>query len=106
MTEIPKDQYDRLKHMIADLVRLQDGYVPTDADLAGAPVLEGWMWVEVRGHPCLAGVVMGHPKIVDGHRCVTSTVMAIANDERWVRTVSRFYRLGRPLSSHVGGLNG
>lgn len=100
------EQIDRLHRLVADLRRLQDGYVPTDADLAGTPILEAWAWVEDRGHLCVMGIVAGHPIIPTGHRCVTSAVMAAADDDRWVRTVSRFYRLGRPLASHMGGLDG
>lgn len=100
------EQTDRIQRAIDDLRRIQAGYVPTDAELARAPVLEAWAFAVGDGYLSVAGVVTGHPKILDGHPCVTSPVVAIADDDRWMRTVSRFYKLGRPLASLVGGLDG
>lgn len=97
---------ERLHRLVADLRRLQDGDAPSDTDLAGVPVLEAWSWVLDRGRLCAMGIVSRHPIIEDGHRCVTSAVMVAAENDAWVRTVNRFYRLGRPLASHVGGLDG
>jgi hypothetical protein len=106
MADNQNEQIDRLHRLVQDLRRLQDGFVPTDADLAGVPLLEAWSWVLDRGHLCAMGIVSQHPFIEDGHRCVTSAVMVVAENDAWVRTVNRFYRLGRPMASHVGGLDG
>ena len=99
-------QTDRIQWALDDLRRIQAGYVPTDAELSRAPTLEAWASAVGDGYLSVAGVVTGHPKILDGHPCVTSPVVAVADDDRWVRTLSRLYKLGRPLASLVGGLDG
>lgn len=78
--------------------RLHKGELPTNADLAAAPLLEGWALEEVApGLFRLVGVVTGHPLLADGW-CSTSVLLFIAADRTWARTVSRLYRLGMPLA--------
>ena len=83
----------RISRALEDLRRLLHGYVPTADDLAEAPLLDSWSLLGSN----LLGRVSGHPTITDGHRCLTSVVLALAADHTWARTVIRFYRLGRPL---------
>ncbi|WP_426131805.1 DUF6634 family protein [Pararhizobium sp. PWRC1-1] len=86
----------RLKKLLADLERLESGTVTSPALLA-VPFLDQWVhsWRKV---PCLEGVVEGHPSLPNGHGIVTSEVYAHlrADDEYFVRTLSRWYRLGEP----------
>ncbi|WP_332700989.1 DUF6634 family protein [Devosia sp.] len=78
--------------------RLHEGERPTNADLAVAPLLEGWALEEVApGLFRLVGVVTGHPLLADGW-CSTSVLLFIDADRTWARTVSRLYRLGMPLA--------
>lgn len=82
------------------LDRIRRGEEPTAEMLADAPVLELWgvtrygddAEVVIR----LVGVVHGHPSIQDGP-CTTSPVLYLPESQEWVRTVSRYYRLGKPL---------
>ncbi|MBM6579420.1 hypothetical protein ILT44_04425 [Microvirga sp. BT689] len=67
---------------------------PTDIDLMAAPVLDDWRVMHRRGVPCAFGRVTDHPQHGTGH-LTTSEVLRIADDESWLRTRNRFYRLGR-----------
>ena len=88
---------DRMQQALVDLSSLQEGYRPSDEELADAPLLNSWC--RLGSH--LVGVVVGHPVFADGHRCITSPVLALATDGTWARTVSRYYRLGMPMGSSV-----
>ncbi|WP_378951240.1 DUF6634 family protein [Mesorhizobium sp. ANAO-SY3R2] len=47
--------------------------------------------------PCLAGLSSGHPKLPGTQRPIrTSDVWLVSQDWGWARTLSRWYRLGRP----------
>ena len=82
---------------LAEADRLAAGEVPDPEVLAAAPLLRDWL-IEPQssGYFRLYGRVTGHPEIPDGW-CTTSPVLHVGPDEAWVRTVSRFYRLGPPL---------
>jgi hypothetical protein len=78
-------------------VRIQHGELPTAADLAMAPRLEGWAIEEVSpGLFLLVGVVSGHPRVADGW-CSTSVLLVLDKHRKYARTVSRLYKLGKPL---------
>jgi hypothetical protein len=80
----------------ADLERLAAGWRPDASDLAGAALIDGWAFTLGRGLS-VAGHVRGHPFITDGHWALTSNLIALdVAHARWLRTVSRFYILGRP----------
>lgn len=48
------------------------------------------------GVPCLSGRVFGHPKIEEGHRVLTSDLIALNVVRHLALTKSRFYSLGKP----------
>ena len=80
-------------------IKLREGELPTEAELADAPLLTGWvLGQESGGHSQLGGFVSGHPSLADGW-CWTSVVLYLEPNRRWARTVSRLYRLGDPLNS-------
>lgn len=80
-------------------IKLKDGELPTEAELADAPLLTGWvLGQEPGGYSRLGGFVTGHPSLADGW-CWTSVVLYLEPNRRWARTVSRLYRLGDPLNS-------
>jgi hypothetical protein len=61
-----------------------------------APILDRW----ILGHrfvPCLTGLSTGHPRLVGENRLVaTSDLWMLSEDRAWARTLSMWYRLGRP----------
>lgn len=82
------------------LDRIQAGEEPSAEMLAEAPVLELWGVTRYASDADIVirivGVVHGHPSIQDGP-CTTSPVLYLPESQEWVRTVSRYYRLGTPL---------
>lgn len=92
--EILALQIDRLQRLTVDLMLLADGHLPVSED---APILDNWIHTS-RFTTCLAGEVTGHPLLPgSGRHIVTSDVWVIAEELGCVRTLSRWYRLGRPL---------
>ena len=82
---------------LREAARIAEGFVPGEAELAGAPVLSHWaVQAQPGGTVRLIGVVSGHPSIRDGW-CTTSVVLAADINAGWARTVSRYYRLGPML---------
>lgn len=94
---IPAEVFDEA---MCELARLNAGHVPSDSDLAAAPLLTDYI-VESCGHLYrLYGVVKDHPVLDDGW-CTTSPLIAVGPHQAWCRTVSRYYRLGRPLLERI-----
>ncbi len=92
------EEIRRLKKLVADLERLEAGTISSPA-LMAVPFLEQWLHSSRRVEPLLQeGVVEGHPSLPDGHQIVTNEVYAhlCADDEHFVRTLNRWYRLGTP----------
>jgi len=91
---------DRVARALADAARHAAGEDPDPEVLAAAPLLEGWIITCIsESRFVLEGVVTGHPRLPDGHLVSTSVIVSLAHDDTWARTVSRYYRLGRPLFS-------
>lgn len=82
----------RLRAMCDDVDAVLAGLPPTERLLARAPLLTGWEAAPYEAI-CLIGQVSGHPLIDDGP-LRSSQVYMIDPDQRWARTISRFYRLG------------
>lgn len=90
---------DRLAALIVDMERLQHGVLPEALAGADAPILDHWMLSE-RAVPCLVGLSTGHPTLMGENRLVrTSDLWLISEDQAWARTLSRWYRLGRPADA-------
>ena len=84
---------ERLRDLADDLEALErEG--PQPEDLAGAPLMEGWAFEAGRTR-VITGVSHGHPNIPAGREVRTSDVFA-TDGRTWARTLSRWYRLGRP----------
>ncbi|CAN7343303.1 hypothetical protein [Rhizobium sp. LjRoot258] len=92
-TRITKE-VGRLRRLLVDLERLEAGTVSAPA-LMATPVLDQWSAARRNVH-CLQGIVEGHPSLPDGHEIITSELYAHfhADDEHFVRTLNRWYRLG------------
>lgn len=85
----------------SDLERLAAGWRPDESDLGAAVLIDDWAFNLQQGLS-IVGRVRRHPTIVDGHLTATSVVVAIDVEEaRWVRTLSRWYALGRPEGTVV-----
>ena len=86
-----------LERLISDLRAIRSGMQPTPKTLAEAPLLSGWE-IRRRAALCLTGIMTGHPIIGEHRQGVTSEVWFIDPRFRFIRTLSRFYRLGLPSS--------
>jgi hypothetical protein len=86
----------RLEKLAADLDRLACGIMPTAESLAAAPRLDGYVRA-TRPVPCLVGHCTDHPRL-NGPLITTTDLWVVAPELGWVRTLSRFYRLGNPRS--------
>ncbi|GJE81993.1 DUF6634 family protein [Methylorubrum thiocyanatum] len=89
-----RDVGDRLRDLADELRAIRDETAPTNRDLAHVPRIEDWT-AGTREVRVLTGRVYGHPEIADGRRIVTSDLYA-SDGATWARTLSRYYRLGRP----------
>lgn len=90
------DTISLLRRLIHDLERIRAEGYPDAGLLDRAPVLQQWS-TEIRPVACLAGLSSGHPVLPGSARpIITSEVWLIAPQDGWVRTLSRFYRLGKP----------
>ncbi|MEN3145232.1 DUF6634 family protein [Ochrobactrum sp. WV_118_8] len=69
---------------------------PSDEVLANAPFLNLWWIIQAGQFLRARGQVEGHPSI-DEPYVTTSPVMGFNVDEGWMRTRSRYYRLGSPI---------
>lgn len=69
---------------------------PSDDVLASAPFLDGWWIVQAGQFLRARGQVEGHPSIDDPY-VTTSPLIGFNVDEGWMRTRSRYYRLGSPI---------
>ncbi len=84
----------RMRAMCDDLDAVLAGLPPSEKLLADAPVLQEWRKVSYSAL-CLAGFVSGHPTIRSGP-LVSSQLYMVDPEQKWARTMSRFYRLGTP----------
>jgi hypothetical protein len=83
-----------------DLSWLECGVRPTAEDLDDAPILHEWRFHSIRS-TVLEGIVVGHPSLRDGP--VRTSMLFYCDKERtFARTLSRYYRLGRPASEDNG----
>lgn len=75
---------------------------PTSEDLAEAPLADLWaVLVKDEGDlPALWAQVSGHPLLGD-RQILTSALVGLNREAGWARTISRWYRLGRPFPSAV-----
>jgi hypothetical protein len=87
----------RIDQLSIDLMMLVDGRynVPNDA-----PIIDQWSLAPSPPSVCLTGLGSGHPLLPGNSRgIVTSDLALIAEDVGVARTMSRWYRLGRPAGS-------
>lgn len=80
------------KRLTKDLQAILSGAKPTPAELDAAPLLDNYQFV-TRAVPAAVGFGTGHPTLPRGS-IKTSQIYVLDPDHRWIRTLSRFYRLG------------
>ena len=96
-------EIERLEELMAALeVICMPFPIPLDQMLArsqpNAPILDEWRFA-FRPVPCLEGLSTGHPQLPGERRpIVTSEIFLISEELGWARSLSRFYRLGRPFN--------
>lgn len=91
----------RLRTLADDAERLQQ--TQSAPPLQTAPLLKFWMPVRRPEGLRLVGQVSGHPQI-KGRMIMTSPLWFADPHGRWVRTLSRYYRLGPPANPTEAGL--
>lgn len=94
---IPPDLPAKFRRLAIDLDSLSCRPLPALA-LRDAPTIEGWAAILAPVGVCLVGQAVGHPRLGD-RPVITSPLYAADPDGRWVRTTSRFYRLGEPADA-------
>jgi hypothetical protein len=76
--------------------RILAGVLPEAIVSEEPPLLDRWILGNTLA-PCLVGLSTGHPTLVGANRAIaTSNVWLMSDDMTWARTLSRWYRLGRP----------
>lgn len=91
---------DRLKGLVADMERVRAGLGEEDLP-ADAPMLDQRI-IGQRPVACLVGCSSGHPILMgEGRPIATSDLWLISEDGQWARTLSRWYRLGRPVRQQM-----
>jgi hypothetical protein len=94
---MPPDLPAKLRRLATDIESLS--YRPLSAlALRDAPTIEGWAAILAPVGVCLVGQAIGHPRLGD-RPVITSPLYAADPHGRWVRTTSRFYRLGEPADA-------
>ncbi|MEO3432586.1 DUF6634 family protein [Inquilinus sp. CAU 1745] len=85
-----------LEQLQREFPYLKRDEIPPGVDLDTAPLLDHWSY-SLDPPDGLIGVVTGHPHLRDGGWITTSQLVWIDETRGIARTVSRYYRLGRPL---------
>lgn len=96
---IDADLPAKLRRLATDLDALRDFPVST-AVLRDAPLIDQWTAMLTAAGLRLIGQVTGHPRLGD-RPVMTSPLWAADPAGQWVRTTSRFYRLGEPADAEV-----
>jgi hypothetical protein len=86
----------RVRVLLADMERILAGAPPETTVSEEPPLLDHWILGNMLT-PSLVGLATGHPALPGVNRAIaTSPVLLMSDDMTWARTLSRWYRLGRP----------
>lgn len=94
------EHIDILRRLLNDLEHIRRCKAPSPATLREAPSLNEWSFAH-RLAPCLSGYPEGHPTCRSGRMARTSDLWIIAPEQSYVRTLTRFYRLGARRSNDI-----
>lgn len=91
-----EEELRRLNALAADMSAIGRGVSPEELIEGEAPLLDRSI-LGGQFAPCLVGLSTGHPVLAGENRKIaTSDLWLLADDGSWARTLSRWYRLGRP----------
>lgn len=90
-------EIDRRRQLLSDLEAIAASRGPAPDQLVSAPLIDHWAEA-TRPEPCLVGQTHGHPYCRAPYS-VTSGLVVWAPELGWMRTASRYYRLGRPVNA-------
>jgi hypothetical protein len=93
---ITRDLVERLQTLATDCERLRQRGSVSPIELRFAPRIDDWVFLQTPLGIQLMGNVTGHPLLGD-RAVVTSPLWFADADGAWIRSLSRFYRLGAPL---------
>jgi hypothetical protein len=93
---------DRLRSLADDLEDIRDGNAPRAEVLAVAPLVVDWKVTLTLFGLRLTGFVAGHP-LLGNRLAMTSQLWAADPAGKWVRTLSRFYKLGIAADANSAG---
>lgn len=100
-----RSEIGRLRALINDIESLLQGNPPHPSDLAKAPLLEQWTVISPKA-VALAGWAINHPEANSSPaEWQTSSLVVENQEDGWVRTQTRFYRLGQKFDG-AGGVWG
>lgn len=97
---INADLARRLRLLADDAAWLQETRSVSPALLQSAPLIDEWIIAQTPAGLQLIGDVTGHPRL-RGRMAMTSPLWFADPGGRWVRTLSRFYRLGTPADPNI-----
>ncbi len=96
------DQPGKLRSLADDVEAIRAGVSPSASQLKEAPGISDWSLVASPDGLRLLGYLSRHP-LLGTTRAMTSQVWTADDDGLWVRTLGRFYRLGKPAAAGRGG---
>jgi hypothetical protein len=86
----------RFRALLRDMERILEGVLPETLVSEEPPLLDRWLLGNMLT-PALVGLSTGHPALPGINRPIaTSPVLLMSADMSWARSLSRWYRLGRP----------
>jgi hypothetical protein len=91
---------ERLRSLAGDLERIRLGTGPRPDECTHAPLITDWHTVLSPLGLRLMGFVTDHP-LLGNRTAMTSQVWAADSNGRWIRTLTRFYRLGAASRTHT-----
>lgn len=94
---ITPDLVRRLRALADDAARLLHSRSVSPVLLRGSPLLEDFVIAQTPLGLQLVGRVTGHPRLGD-RMAATAPLWFADPDGAWIRTLSRFYRLGPPAN--------
>ncbi len=97
---IDADLARRLRTLADDAASLQQTRSVSPALLQSAPRIDEWIIARTPAGLQLIGDITGHPRLRD-RMAMTSPLWFADPAARWVRTLSRFYRLGTPADPDI-----
>jgi hypothetical protein len=96
---IERELPNRLRSLADDLEDIRNGDAPRAEVLAVAPLIVDWHVALTPLGLRLTGFVAGHP-LLGNRPAMTSQIWAVDAAGKWVRTLTRFYKLGIPADGN------